>query len=408
MTAPADLHRPATRAALTAARFATPEMSDRPGIRWWWQQPTPVAELLEELRAIAAAGFGEVEIAFSPGFWADAAQREALDAVLEEARGLGVGVAMTLGAAWPLQTPNTARGTAYAAQELQYGVAWVDAVGDGGAVTTPVPAPFDDPDLERGGELVAVVAARVVQRGTSPRVVPSGNPWGKPTKVIEPEHSTLLDETTLTVLSGQVRGEGADAVVAWRPGEGQWALTAFWSRDSEQGVTSFLDAEAARAALAYLDEHQIGEAGAAALAADTSTATELFEDSLELNADCLFWSRGFLERFRSLRGYDPTRYLPLLMAHGQCRYWVPEAPPRPDFDSADADGATTDLGRRVRTDYDRTVTDLYVTDHLALIQDWATGHHMRTRPRPPTGRTSNRFAPSANSCAAAGVPRWSP
>ncbi|WP_210580063.1 hypothetical protein, partial [Actinomyces succiniciruminis] len=281
MTAPADLRRPATRAALTRARFATPEMTDRPGIRWWWQQPVPVEALLEELRAIAAAGFGEVEIAFSPGFWADAAQREALAAVLAEARHLGVGVAMTLGAAWPLQTPNTTRGTAYAAQELQYGVRWVegegraDARGDAGraaaeihgpgggrgAVTTPVPAPFDDAELARGGKLVAVVSARVVRRGTPPRVVDSGNPWGKPTKIIEPEHSTLLDETTLTDLTGQVRGEGTGAIVDWEPGPGQWALMAFWSRDSEQGVTSFLDAAAARAALAYLDEHQLGQAG---------------------------------------------------------------------------------------------------------------------------------------------------
>ncbi|WP_279221360.1 hypothetical protein [Actinomyces lilanjuaniae] len=37
-----------------------------------------MAELVEELRAVAAAGFGEVEIAFSPGFWADDTQRWAL------------------------------------------------------------------------------------------------------------------------------------------------------------------------------------------------------------------------------------------------------------------------------------------------------------------------------------------
>ncbi|WP_103062550.1 hypothetical protein [Actinomyces qiguomingii] len=406
MTAPARLRRPASRAALSRARLADPEMTDRPGIRWWWQQPVPVEELLEELRAITAAGFGEVEIAFSPGFWADASQRQALAAVLDEARRLGVGVAMTLGAAWPLQTPNTARGTAYAAQELQYGVTWigddgpaasrgdsgraaaensapVDGCGD--AVVTPVPVPFDDPDRARGEKLVAVVAGRVARRGTPPRVVPSDNPWGKSTKIIEPERSTLLDETTLTDLTGAVSGEDADAVVTWAPGEGQWALMAFWSRDSEQGVTSFVDAKAARAALAYLDEHQIGQAGAA-LSADGATATELFEDSLELNADCLFWSLTMLDRFRSLRGYDLTRYLPLLVAHGQCRYWVPEAPPRPDFDSAAADGAPTALGRRVRADYDRTITDLYVSDHLALIQDWAVGHGMRHKAQAAYGQ----------------------
>lgn len=376
-----DLTRPATRARLEPERLSGPPRTDRPGVRWWWQSPVPVAELLEELRAITAAGFGEVEIAFSPGFWADDAQREALAAVLDEARRLDVGVAMTLGAAWPLRTPNTTRGTQYASQELQYGVAWVEGSGD--PETTPVPAPFDDPQLERGGEIVAVVAAQVVERGTEPRVVDSGNPWGKPTKIIEPERSTLIDADTLTVLDAQ--GEGADAVVSWTPGQGQWALTAFWTRDSEQGVTSFLDADAARAALSYLDTHQIG-AGAEALEAEGSTATELFEDSLELNADCLFWSPTMLERFIERNGYDPTPYLPLLIAHGQCRYWVPEEPPRPDFAPATGDGTPTDLGLRVRADFDRLVTDLYTTDHLALIQDWAVGHGMRHKAQAAYGQ----------------------
>ncbi len=378
-----DLRHPVRRTTLTAEHLADPPRTDRPGTRWWWQLPTPVAELIEELRAIAAAGFGEVEIAFSPGFWADDAQREALAAVLSEAARLDVGVAMTLGAAWPLQTPNTTTGTEHAGQELQYGATWVE--GAGTRLTTPVPAPFDDPDRERGGRLVAVVAARVLERGTPPRVVPSSHPWGEPTAIVEPERSTLVDATSLTVLTGAVRGEGTSAVVSWLPGKGTWALTAFWSRDSKQGVTSFLDADAARAALAWLDEHQIG-AAADALHAEDSTATELFEDSLELNADCLFWSPTMLERFIDRHGYDPTPYLPLLIAHGQCRFWVPEAPPRPDFAPATADGTATDLGLRVRADYERLLTDLYTTDHLALIQDWAVGHGMRHKAQAAYGQ----------------------
>ncbi|MCL3790179.1 MULTISPECIES: glycosyl hydrolase, partial [unclassified Actinomyces] len=242
--------------------------------------------------------------------------------------------------------------------------------------------PFDDPARERGGHLVAVVAARVLERGTAPRVVPSGNPWGEPTKIIEPERSTLIDQDTLTVLTGAVRGEGTSAVVSWLPGEGTWVLTAFWSRDSKQGVTSFLDAGAA---LDYLDEHQIG-AAAGALHEPGSTATELFEDSLELNADCLFWSPTMIERFTERHGYDPTVYLPLLIAHGQCRYWVPEEAPRPDFAPARPDGTVTDLGQRVRADYDRLITDLYTTDHLALIQDWAVGHGMRHKAQAAYGQ----------------------
>ena len=80
MTTADALRRPATRTSLSREHLAAPPRTDRPGIRWWWQTPLPVGELLDELRAIAAARFGEVEIAFSPGFWADAAQREALAA----------------------------------------------------------------------------------------------------------------------------------------------------------------------------------------------------------------------------------------------------------------------------------------------------------------------------------------
>lgn len=378
-----SLTRPATRSVLSAEHLLRPPRQDRPAIRWWWQSPVPTSELLEELDAIKEAGFGEVEIAFSPEFWGDVAQREALEAVLEHARLIDVGVSMTLGAAWPLQTPATGRGTPHAARELQYGVAWVD--GDGGRRVTPVPAPFDDPERARPARLVAVVAARVVERGSGPRTVPSGNPWGAPTTIAPPLRPTLLDQDHLQVMTSAVRGQGVSAVVSWMPGAGQWALVAVWERDSEQGVTSFLDAAAARAALQDIDEYQIGHARAG-LAAEGSTATELFEDSLELNADCLFWTPGMLARFTEHAGYDPTAYLPLMMAHGQCRYWVPQEPVVPDFESATTDGTVTDLGARVRADYDRLLTELYVREHLRVLQDWAAGHGMRYKAQAAYGQ----------------------
>jgi hypothetical protein len=160
---------------LSPERFIQPLVTDRPGMRWWWQTPVPPVELVRELRAIAAAGFGEVEIAFSPGFWADDAQCAALTAVLEAANGLGVGVAMTLGAAWPLQTPNTTRGTAHAALELQYGVRYVEGVP---ARPVMLPRPFDDPEEERPTQLLAVVTARVLRKGGAPTIKTVQEPWG--------------------------------------------------------------------------------------------------------------------------------------------------------------------------------------------------------------------------------------
>lgn len=363
------LRQPATRHVLTPERFAAPAADDRPGFRWWWQAPVPVDELVRELLAVAAVGFGEVEIAFSEGFWADADQRAALGAVLAEARELGVGVAMTLGAAWPLQTPNTTIGTEHAAQELQYGLARPAPGQQVGAL----PRPWDDPDAERPATLFSVVAARILHEGGTPSIVPSGHPFGNPTKLQAPDVSTIVDEASLVVLTDRV----SDGVLDWTADGDGWAVFAFWVRDCVQGVTSFLDARAARAATEYLDAHQLGAENVAAL---PGVGTELFEDSLELNADSLFWSADLAARFAERHGYDLTPFLPVMFAHGMCRYWVPEVEPPADAETA------SDLGRRVRRDYHRLVTDLYISDHLLLLQDWSVGHGMRHKAQAAYGQ----------------------
>ncbi len=368
------------RPTLDEGRFATPHVVDRPGMRWWWQSPVPPAELVRELRAIHDAGFGEVEIAFSPGFWADEPQREALAAVLDEAGRLGIGVAATVGAAWPLQTPNTTRGTEHAAKELQYGVRYADgpstssgnvaSTGSGGPSTGSgnvgstgsggVPFPFDDPDNARGARLLAVTAARVIERGDPPTTTKVHGWEGERDAIVNPERSTILDAASLVDLTAMV----ADGAVPL-PDDGAWAVFAFWLRDCTQGVTSFLDRNAAVAATQYLDEHQFG---ADNLAGFERVGTEWFEDSLEYNADSLFWTPDLLDRFTARHGYDLTPYLPVLFAHGMCRYWVPNAEPVADFELSDG------RGPRVRRDYYRLMTDLYIEDHLLVLQEWCASH----------------------------------
>ncbi|MDO4259253.1 MAG: glycosyl hydrolase [Actinomycetaceae bacterium] len=391
-----NLHAPTRRTSFDAERFRTPTTDDRPGFRWWWISPLPAEELVRELRAIHEAGFGEVEIAFSPGFWADDAQRAALGAVLREAEAIGIRVSMTLGAAWPLQTPNTQAGTEFAAKELQYGVAWLGGDGagsaaregldEGGAAPTtdapiPIPPPFDEEEERRAAELVGLVAARVLRRGSDPYFLPPPHPFGAPRSIGGPDDATLLDAESFIDLTDQVvdggQVAGAEKIVRWSVPEGEWALISFWSRDCEQGVTSFLDANAARAALDYLAEHQIGEENRDIL---RRVGAELFEDSLELNADSLFWSPDFLDRFREYHGYDLRPYLPLVFAHGMCRYWVPNEEPGPAFD---VDG---DLGCRVRSDYNRLVTELYISDHLHLLHQWSTDLGLRHKSQAAYGQ----------------------
>ena len=204
-----------------------------------------------------------------------------------------------------------------------------------------------------------------MQWNEPPTVVPLEDPWAPPRRVINPPPaSTVLDSESLVDLTSQL----IDSTIAWEPRDGDWLIFAFWMRDCEQGVTSFLDGSAARAATEYLDEHQIGADNLELL---RRAGTELFEDSLELNADSLFWTSEILERFAECHGYDVTPYLPLLFAHGMCRYWVPSEDPMPDFE------LDTGVGARVRRDYYRLLTDLYISEHLLPLQEWSVSHGLR-------------------------------
>lgn len=347
---------PARPAAIDLERFRRPKRDDLPGIRWWWQADVETTELLRELRAIRGAGFGEVEVAFSQGFWADARQREALAAVLREAERIDIGVAVTLGAEWPLRTPNTSAGTEYAAQELHYGTLAV-ATTDGAEHT--LPGPMDDPDCLRPARLVAVTVARVVRR-EDPPIVGEFRHWSGQmrTETRPPSHSTVLERESLADLTAEVH----DGRLHWSAPDGDWTIFAFWARDTQQGATSFLDAGAARAATKYLEKFQFGADVVPLL---RSAGTELFEDSLELDGSSIFWSRDMLELLNDANGYDPTPHLPLLFAHGMCGYWVPNDEPTPDYELDTGDG------RRVRSDYYRLLTDRYISDHLLVFQDWA-------------------------------------
>lgn len=336
---------------LSFAQFTHPGNHFKPAMRWWWQKPLDNAEALRELQVIADAGFGEIEIAFSAGAWATDEQRAILGHVLDKAAQLGIKISMTMGAAWPVQTPGTGAGSGFASQELQYGR--VHLAG-GQSFSGPVTPPMDAAQLPQARKLVAVTAARVADAGTD--VTTPGQP---------PAKSTVLDPATLTDLTGQIK----DGNLTWRaPDGGTWDLFAFWSRENKGNYTNPFDADASRKAAQDLDQIQIGQDNAPKL---RKAGADLFEDSLELHGTSIFWTPKMEAEFRGRRGYDMAKFLPLMFVQGESDFPVPPKEPNPDFTLTDGSAD------KVRHDYYETLTDLYIGNHLQVFQDWAKQYGMQ-------------------------------
>src|SRR6476619_7216060 len=175
--------------------FAHPPNEYKPKTRWWWGDTLPLApgELASEGTSFAAAGFGGAEAAFGGALggdtpaWGTPEQRSGLTAALQAAKANAIRLDMTIGAAWPITTPNTKPGSGLSEQELMYGRR--DLTGPSTYVG-PAPNALDDPSgQQKGGRLVAVTAAKVLTEGDP--VVQAGTP---------PHQSTVLDPKSLTVV----------------------------------------------------------------------------------------------------------------------------------------------------------------------------------------------------------------
>ncbi len=340
--------------------FKSPATRYKPSIRWWWQAPLTNDEALREMQSIADAGFGEVEIAFSSGAWATDDQRTILGNALDKATTLGIKVSMTMGPAWPIRTPSTGAGSGYASEELQYGHVHLTS---GQNFSGPVPPPIDAATRTQPTTLVAVTAARVVQAG--PDVTTPGTP---------PTSSTVLDPTSLIDLTSQV----SNGQINWTaPSPGDWRLFRFWSRDNTGEYTSEFDAAAAQKATQDLDQIQVGPDNAAKL---RKSGQDMFEDSLELHATTIYGTPNMEKEFKTRRGYDMAKYLPLMFVQGESDFPVAPKLPVPDFSLSDGSNS------KLLHDYYETLTDLYVDDHLQVFQDWAEKYGMHYKAQASYGQ----------------------
>jgi len=381
----------------------------------WWLPAAKVDQnvVLDQLKSIANAGYKGVEICIHMGDsgytredmreygWGTPAWNALYKSILMESNELGLRVDTTVSPAWPASVPAITPADEAASKELRFGRSDVFSGVFNGALPLPetipngmlppppgAPSPGDvgpnglilEPSVEAQNKdvLVAVSAARIIGTETISKDIMIA--WG------DMPHETrrltgkamLLDPESLVEISTFQRSEDGRYHLNWTaPSEGQWQIFSYWAR----GTGQLHKEGAATSTPSYVINH-ISKAGAQALIdfwqehlltpdierllAENGGA--IFEDSLELEYGGLVWSADLLEEFRRHRGYSLTPFLPLLagsMVNGLASDSINL------YELGNAQGRLDTAGDRVRRDLSETLTEMYLQNHVAPIQDWA-------------------------------------
>jgi hypothetical protein len=343
--------------------FAAPPMSARANNRGGTTADATTASAT--LSALAKAGFGSAEM----GYAASPAGQTALTTVLDKASALGMKV--NLNGCGSTSCSSPAVTLASSMQELLPFAQTVTTGTDNQAYSAAPPAATG---VAGSPVLVAVTAAKVT--GTSGT-------------------QTLLDPDTAVDLTANVSG----GTLTWTvPTAGTWKLFAFYSRATGQfaGFPPFEDPAAwtgrdpAGGAGQYLADifqtqgvaDSLDLVASSVLGAGNGTKLsalggDVFHDSIEVQAE-MFWTADLASQFQALRGYSMIKYLPVLHNFKESSFnpllvanFTPL--PAPDYDF------TGGVGDRVRYDYARTLTDLYVNRYVKGMNDWAHAHGLKSR-----------------------------
>ncbi len=392
--------------------FFKPPKTARPMVRWWWPgldvQPD---ELTRELAEMDRAGIGGVELQpFGIGLpadlpradprWAGRIHRfmqpyhyDMMRTVIAAARGRGMFVDITQNSAWPtggthvaledsLQTllmstetvrgPKTWQGRVPRLHPPRLYAFFRNVVG---RVARGMDMLEYIPDDKK---LLAVVAGRVTEK---PGQFGS---W-------RAKESTLLDLASMIDLTGRVDARGR---LTWDAPEGTWQLFAIY--EGSAGAMALQDARSApgkralvinhfdaRAEQRHLDVF-FGPAHAHFGGDFGHTFRAFFTDSFEL-INPMHWTPGFLDEFRRRRGYDITPYLPAMYVPlkdvGYYTYGNEVGRPNFDFAARDPQGPepAEDAGARMRWDFQRTLSELFVEQFIRGMADWAHAHGVQSR-----------------------------
>lgn len=344
----------------------SPPIEYRPEVRWWLAEGLHTdATLKKEIDTAHRYGFGGMEfLAMDEGAidharygWGAEEWVHDSQIVVEETTKRNMAVSFTSGTNWSnANLPNIDPDHVASAKELDVRVEELS----GGQTREGALPQIDleaDPTVHselpghrgviREQRFVAVVAARILPDDGS--------------------GATRLDLGSVVDLTSQVTGDAGSESLDWTAPEGDWRLFAYWSHGTGQTASpsaginytvTYLDPEGAQAVIDYWDSVVLTPELRAEIA--KNPRAQMYMDSLELSvygAGGMFWGHTVADEFRTRRGYDIAPWLPFLtrttsmMASGTVYH----------FEAAASDEITVE---KVRFDYVKTLTDLYIENML--------------------------------------------
>jgi hypothetical protein len=345
--------------------LAHPPIEYRPELRWWLAEGLHTdATLRNEIETAHRLGFGGMEfLAMDEGDidhsrygWGSEEWVHDSGIVVAETTARGMSVSFTSGTNWSnANLPTIDPDHPAAAKELNVEVEDVDGdTGRAGAL------PRVDLQADRGEptvpghrvppseqQLVAVVAVPLLS-----------------------EEDATLSAAEVVDLTSLVHGEE----LAWKaPDNRRWRLFVFWSHGTGQTASpsasinytvNYLDRDGVDAVIEYWRDVVLTPELKREIA--RNPRAQMYMDSLELStwgAGGMFWGHTFEEEFRTRRGYEIARWLPFLIRRTRMFAATTTYTYEPDA----AHRETVD---KVRFDYVRTLTDLYIENMLRPFSEF--------------------------------------
>lgn len=384
------------------------EVQYRPDVRWWLAEGLNTDETLRKnIQEIHDSGFGAAEFLAMPEPGADSkvygwgSEEWTSDTrlIIEEATRLGLGFSLTSGTHWAsANLPDTYiwQGEPYnpdnkaAAKELDYATVLLNA-GEAFAGQLPLPVPIEAKEGDMHGSAASftqyifqgVVAAKL----TEPRAC-SGQDYG----YAQGEGSGRLELSSLTDLTASVCEKDGSCTLNWTaPPDGTYALFVYWMHGTSQTAVpsvstnytiNYMDSYGVEALIDYWEEIVLTEDLKEAIR--RNGRGEIYMDSLELisyGAGGIFWGYHLKEEFLRRKGYDVTRYLPLITMDG-ARVASRRAK---IYDYEVADEADRETALKVRTDFYNVISAMYVENVLGPLQKWLHSLNMTLRAEPSYG-----------------------